>query len=247
MGLRFRKSFKAGPARVNLSKSGVGFSVGTKGYRVTKMANGRTRKTASIPGTGVSYVTESSKKKNDTKESTSTSKSNFKRNPLNHNNQPNKKKRWLYILLFIFFPPALIYFAWKKKHWTLFAKIICTAALSFYSLCWMCVIFPPDEKENQTPIVENENIPENPQEEEIKEPIQEPTQEPVVEEPAPTPVPTPPTEDTPSQEPTQRMVWVGETGTKYHSRANCSNMKNARQITIDDAEAQGYSPCKKCY
>lgn len=56
MGFRFRKSIKAGPVRVNFSKSGVGYSVGGKGFRVTKKAKGGIRTTASIPGTGVSYV-----------------------------------------------------------------------------------------------------------------------------------------------------------------------------------------------
>lgn len=56
MGYRFKKSIKAGPVRVNFSKSGVGYSVGRKGFRVTKKANGGVRTTTSIPGTGVSYV-----------------------------------------------------------------------------------------------------------------------------------------------------------------------------------------------
>lgn len=60
MGLRYRKSKKLGPFRFTLSKSGLGASVGVKGLRVTKMANGRVRTTASIPGTGVSYVKERS-------------------------------------------------------------------------------------------------------------------------------------------------------------------------------------------
>ena len=59
MGFRFKKSIKAGPVRVNLSKSGVGYSVGWKGFRVTKKASGGVRTTASIPGTGVSYVKDS--------------------------------------------------------------------------------------------------------------------------------------------------------------------------------------------
>lgn len=58
MGFRFRKSIKAGPLRINLSKSGVGYSVGTKSFRYTKKANGGTRTTTSIPGTGISYVKE---------------------------------------------------------------------------------------------------------------------------------------------------------------------------------------------
>jgi hypothetical protein len=63
MGLRFRKSINMGPFRINLSKSGIGYSVGTKGVRVTKTAKGNTRTTFSIPGTGISYVKENSKKK----------------------------------------------------------------------------------------------------------------------------------------------------------------------------------------
>lgn len=59
MGFRLRKSIKVGKhLRINLSKSGIGYSIGTKGHRVTKLANGRTRTTTSIPGTGISYVQE---------------------------------------------------------------------------------------------------------------------------------------------------------------------------------------------
>lgn len=61
MGVRFRKSAKLpGGGRVNFSKSGIGGSVGTKGFRVTKMASGSTRTTTSIPGSGVSYVRQTS-------------------------------------------------------------------------------------------------------------------------------------------------------------------------------------------
>lgn len=41
MGFNFRKSFKLGPARINLSKSGVGYSVGAKGFRFTKRAGSK--------------------------------------------------------------------------------------------------------------------------------------------------------------------------------------------------------------
>jgi len=59
MSFRFRKSIKAGPVRVNFSKSGVGYSVGGKGFRVTKKAGGGVRTTAGVPGTGISYVKDS--------------------------------------------------------------------------------------------------------------------------------------------------------------------------------------------
>ena len=63
MGFRFRKSVNVGPLRVNASKSGLGWSVGIPGARYTKMANGRSRATASIPGTGLSWVEETKKPK----------------------------------------------------------------------------------------------------------------------------------------------------------------------------------------
>lgn len=60
MGFRFRKSFNLGKGlKINLSKHGIGYSVGTKRVRVTKTAKGTTRKTLTLPGTGLSYVTES--------------------------------------------------------------------------------------------------------------------------------------------------------------------------------------------
>lgn len=61
--LRFRKSINFGPFRINLSKSGLGYSVGIPGARITKTAKGNTRKTISIPGTGISYVDEQRKRK----------------------------------------------------------------------------------------------------------------------------------------------------------------------------------------
>lgn len=56
MGFRFRKSKNFGPFRINVSKSGIGWSVGTKGLRYTKRADGKRQTTLSVPGTGISYV-----------------------------------------------------------------------------------------------------------------------------------------------------------------------------------------------
>ena len=57
MGFQFRKSINLGKGfRANLSKSGVGFSWGTKGFRVTRTAKGKNKATFSLPGTGISYV-----------------------------------------------------------------------------------------------------------------------------------------------------------------------------------------------
>lgn len=45
------------------------------------------------------------------------------------------------------------------------------------------------------------------------------------------------------------MVWLSETGSKYHSISDCGRMNpnNAWQVSKSSAEAQGYDACKKCY
>ena len=53
MGWSFRRSFRFGPFRVNLSKSGVGYSVGTRGIRVGEDSEGRRYRSLNIPGTGI--------------------------------------------------------------------------------------------------------------------------------------------------------------------------------------------------
>ena len=51
-----------------------------------------------------------------------------------------------------------------------------------------------------------------------------------------------------NQQSTQsQMVWIPQSGSKYHSNASCSGMKNPRQVAIDYAQSSGYEPCKKCY
>jgi hypothetical protein len=63
MAWRFRKSIKLGPLRFNLSKSGIGTSIGVRGFRVGTDAKGRSYTAASIPGTGIYDRTYSSQGK----------------------------------------------------------------------------------------------------------------------------------------------------------------------------------------
>lgn len=61
---------------------------------------------------------------------------------------------------------------------------------------------------------------------------------------------TPSTEQKPSndnQASSGAMVWIPNSGSKYHSYSGCSNMKNPQQVTKTEAENQGYEPCKKCW
>lgn len=65
MGWRYRKSINLGGGfRINLSKSGIGYSWGFPGYRHTYSPNGTERRTVSIPGTGISYVESTKSRKN---------------------------------------------------------------------------------------------------------------------------------------------------------------------------------------
>jgi competence protein ComEC len=66
------------------------------------------------------------------------------------------------------------------------------------------------------------------------------------------PTQEPETTTTPTTEPEQPttnsvMVWIPNSGSKYHSKSSCSNMKNPTQVTLEEAERRGFTPCKKCY
>lgn len=47
----------------------------------------------------------------------------------------------------------------------------------------------------------------------------------------------------------ETMVWLSETGSKYHSIPDCGRMNpdKARQVTESDAESMGYGRCSKCF
>ena len=49
------------------------------------------------------------------------------------------------------------------------------------------------------------------------------------------------------QETYTEMVWIPKTGSKYHRKSSCSNMKNPSQVSKQVAIQRGYEPCKKCY
>lgn len=57
MGFYYRKSVSLGPFRINASKSGLGYSIGGRGFRTGVSARGRSYTRLSLPGTGVGYQT----------------------------------------------------------------------------------------------------------------------------------------------------------------------------------------------
>ncbi len=52
-----------------------------------------------------------------------------------------------------------------------------------------------------------------------------------------------------SPQPTEQMVWLTETGKKYHIRNDCgfTNPDKAYQVPISYAEAHSNGPCKICF
>ena len=66
--------------------------------------------------------------------------------------------------------------------------------------------------------------------------------------PQPTATPTP--EPTATPEPAEAkptMVYIANSGTKYHRLPSCSGMENPTEVTLEQAESWGYTPCKRCY
>ena len=61
MGFYYRKSVNVGPFRVNVGKSGAGYSIGGRGFRTGVTSRGKRYTTFSLPGTGVGYRTYGSK------------------------------------------------------------------------------------------------------------------------------------------------------------------------------------------
>ena len=100
MGFRFRKSISLGKGfRINLSKSGIGYSFGTKGIRFSRSPNGKSRSTVSVPGTGISYVSEHSGVSSG-KCSSGAKASSSKNAP---SNPPSNHNPWIMFFVCLFF------------------------------------------------------------------------------------------------------------------------------------------------
>lgn len=116
MGFRFRKSINLGGGfKVNLSKSGVGYSWGTKGVRYTKTAKGKTRTTLSIPGTGISHVSESGGKKRTTNQKNTKTTSNFSAPNPNNTNYGGNGMAWIKLIICFFFGILGVHKFMEKK------------------------------------------------------------------------------------------------------------------------------------
>ena len=229
MGFRFRKSIKMGPLRFTLSKSGVSASVGVKGFRVTKMANGRVRSTASIPGTGISYVKESGGKRNKQAETASAS-----RGDNNVSRQKKKKSSFgvVVILLLVFGLIGSVSSKGKSNALPSPSPAVELAAVSSAPVSEPVRMLPDS---SPTPIPTPEPTP-------TPKPTPDPT-------PEPTPTPTP--EPTPTPAPV--YTYVANTNTKKFHKPGCSSVSSMKdknkavyETTRSEMISMGFEPCAKC-
>lgn len=256
MGLRVRKTVKLGPFRWTISKSGISGSVGVKGYRVTKLANGKTMRTTSIPGTGISHVSVEKPK-------------------------PKKKKKFLglftlaLIVCMIFAgcssgekekeppadPPAATEAATTRDDVAVVsdpksepeASVPETSAQEPEA---SVLETSAQEPEASAPVASAQEPEANPQPaSDLPEP--EPTPEPEPEpEPAPAPAPAPAPDPEPEQpaaaEPVGPAV-IGNKNSEVYHELSCDSvkkMKDKNKVNFDSAdaaEAKGFRPCQNCH
>lgn len=227
--MRFRKSIKVAPGvKVNLNKSSISVTTGTKGLHHTVSSNGSRTTSAGILGTGVSYAKTTRSSSSNSKKSTTDDPGMVENGSsiTPDGGEPKKKKRgcciYPFAIIFIFGIIGMIFGGGdnnpQKPNITPTPTVIATT----------------------TPTV-------------TPEPTVTPTPEPTatpIPEPTPTPEPVQNLEETTPAEsvvPQEEMVWIPASGSKYHSNSSCSGMNGPTQVTISEAQSMGYEPCKRCY
>lgn len=259
MGFRYRKSIKMGPFRLNLSKSGIGYSVGVKGYRVTKTATGRTRTTVSIPGTGISHVTETKTQPRPAAKPVQVQEQEKKPAP--------KWVKWALAAFAVYVVVAL--FVGCAADEPAPSVSVVPPAVSAVDVPDLGTEPAPEPEPEPEPLPEKKPEP-IPEPKPAPEPVPEPEPEPVPE-PNPEPVPEPAPEPAPEPEPKQEPVtpapapdpepekeepaaytYVGNKNSKVFHQSNCgsvTNMKEKNKVPLesrDAAIASGFKPCNNC-
>lgn len=229
MGRRYRKSIKLGPLRINLSGSGVGYSIGNKYYRVTKKANGGVRTTTTLPGTGISDVKEYSKDQVEEMEKMA-------------------KKRKKKVPGIVGGAAALLVLigAVAGGHDSTPQR-----STAYHSEQTQTQTVRPSTSTNTTTKTETktetkaETSTQTETPAEADTPATQPAQEPAK---TGTPAQEPTKTEQPAQEPakqTERKVYRTKTGKRYHYDSHC-NGGDYYEVTLSQAEDAGLTPCKKC-
>lgn len=303
MGFRFRKSVNLGPLRVNFSKSGVGYSVGGKGFRATKKAGGGFRTTASIPGTGISYVRDyptSGKKK--------ASASTASHSPSGNSNQTTppsggkKRRKWPYVVAAVLVAGMIgscvqtddtdqasgggftsqvsssISTSEPEAPTITSLSLDCDQAIELDVKDTKSIpVLVLEEGADATDVEFTSSDPNvltfTPQDDngtlvgvatskaegtaeisvsagDVKSQVVTITvidSERIAAEEAAKKAAEEAAAQQAAQQPQEEMVWIPQSGSKYHSKSTCSGMNNPTQVPISTAKARGYEACKRCY
>ena len=152
MGFRFRKSKQILPGvKLNFSSKSVGVSLGGKHARVSLNSSGRKTYSASIPGTGISYVKTSKGKQTSSRGQSSSNYSTSQ--PSGSGGRKGPGSGWTIFWLIVFFPVGLVMMwtgNWNKKF-----KIGISAFFAAFLLIGLVVPTDTPEADPAVAIVES--------------------------------------------------------------------------------------------
>lgn len=130
-----------------------------------------------------------------------------------------QKTRVIILLIICLFPVGL-YLMWKYTDWKREIKIAITSIIAFYM-----VLFAILPLLSNAELIATTNAFEN----------------------STTDIISRENDSYYEEEEEAEMVWIPNSGAKYHSYEGCSNMKNPSCVTVDEAISWGYTACSKCW
>lgn len=155
MGFRFRKSKKILPGvRLNFSNKSVGVSLGGKRARVPVNSSGRKTYSASIPGTGISYVKTSSGKHTSGQNHSASGGGYSTPQPSSPGGKKGPSSGWTIFWLIVFFPVGLV-MMWMGN-WNRKVKIGISAFFAAVVLISFAVPTDTPEADPAAEVVESE-------------------------------------------------------------------------------------------
>lgn len=260
MGFRFRKSFKVAPGvRVNLNKKSTSVTFGGKGAHYTVNSKGKKTESVGIPGSGLYYTKTSggSSRKKSTSSSISSSK------------HSRKKGGCLFPILIVFIVFFLLMSLIPDDE-SLSSIELSADTSTEYDIGQSASITVKTDPENYDipessykssggtinvldgqinfssdssgvfdVWIEDGNVKSNTLSFTVVDNSVTESAEPTIQA-----TPEPQEQD---QQPQEQMVWISQSGSKYHSDPSCSGIENPTEVTLSEAQDMGYEACKKCY
>lgn len=175
MAFNFRKSIKVGPARINLSKSGIGYSVGVKGFRFSKSPKRKARSSTKNRNTGFSFAKTHKKKPQNKTAANQKSQKPSKQNEINADRKPIEKSWFMAIAMAVigfavvavvsFLVILILYFIidlftkGELPTWANWLILVATpVALGLLAGYFGFTTMKPDQLEDQEQIIESNNL-----------------------------------------------------------------------------------------